>query len=73
LSEAEILVSIEKKNSNFSAPPHLAEAENLLGLEEKTFQNFPHNQSCLRQNFWLALDNFLFSLTKFLFYFSAPT
>jgi hypothetical protein len=40
LSEAEVLVSIEKKISNFSAPPHLAEAENLLGLEEKLFKIF---------------------------------
>jgi hypothetical protein len=47
----EILVSIGKKNSNFSTPPHLAEAENLLGLEEKTFQNFPHHHGCLRWKF----------------------
>jgi hypothetical protein len=49
LSEAEILVSIEKKNSKFSAPPHLAEAENLVGLEEKTFQKFPHHNPWLRR------------------------
>jgi hypothetical protein len=47
----EILVSIGKKNSNFSTPPHLAEAENLLGLEEKTFQKFPHHHGCLRRKF----------------------
>jgi hypothetical protein len=49
LAEAEILVSIEKKNSKFSAPPHLAEAENLLGLEEKTFQKCPHHNPWLRR------------------------
>jgi hypothetical protein len=45
----EILVSIEKKISNFSAPPHLAEAENLLGLKEKIFQKFPHHNPWLRR------------------------
>jgi hypothetical protein len=46
-----MLVSIGKKKSNFSAPPHLAKAENLLGLEEKTFQKFPHHHGCLRRKF----------------------
>jgi hypothetical protein len=47
----ENLLSNEKKNSEFSAPQHLAEAENLLGLKEKTFQNFPHHHGCLRRKF----------------------
>jgi hypothetical protein len=55
LFEAEILVGIDKKNTKFSAPQHLAEAENLVGLEEKKFQKFPHNHSCLRRKFCLPL------------------
>jgi hypothetical protein len=55
LPEAEILVSIEKKISKFSAPPWLSEAENLLGLRKKNFQKFPHHHTCLRRKFWLAL------------------
>jgi hypothetical protein len=33
----------------------LAEAGNLVGIEEKILQNFPHHHGCLRQKFWLAL------------------
>jgi hypothetical protein len=51
LPEVEILVSIEKKISKFSAPPWLPEAENLLGLRKKNFQKFPHHHTCLRRKF----------------------
>jgi hypothetical protein len=50
-----MLVSIGKKISNFSAPPHLAEAENLVGLKENTFQKFPHHNPWLRQKICLPL------------------
>jgi hypothetical protein len=40
----------------FFIPTHLAEAENLIGLGEKKFQNFLHHHSCLRQKFRLALE-----------------
>jgi hypothetical protein len=65
LPEAEILVSIEKKTSKFSAPPWLPEAENLLGLKEKKFQKFPRHHSCLRRKFCLPLKK---KISKF----SAP-
>jgi hypothetical protein len=44
-----------KKESNFSALQHLAEAENLVGLEENTFQNFPHHNPWLRRKICLPL------------------
>jgi hypothetical protein len=40
LAEAEIMVGIEKKKSKVSAPQHLAEVENLIGLGEKNFKIF---------------------------------
>jgi hypothetical protein len=56
---------LEKKISKFSAPQHLVEVENLIGLEEKKFQNFPPHHSCLRQKFYLMLKK---KISKF----SAP-
>jgi hypothetical protein len=40
LSEAENLLTIEKKNSEFSAPQHLVEAEILVSLAKKNFKFF---------------------------------
>jgi hypothetical protein len=40
LSEAENLLTVEKKKSEFSAPQHLPEAENLLGLAKKNVKIF---------------------------------
>jgi hypothetical protein len=46
---------LKKKISNFFAPEHLAEVQNLVGSKEKKIQNFLPYHSCLRWKIWLAL------------------
>jgi hypothetical protein len=59
---------LKKKNSEFSTPQHLAEAENLLGPAKKLLK-ISAPPELPEVEFLFALDYFLFSLRIFIFLF----